>query len=120
VVLVSPPKVPAGKELIELPAGTLEDREELEASARRELKEETGLRGGRWRRLARFWTTPGFVREEMHLFLAEELEEGEPETEDDEEIELVRWTRDEVERRIAGLEDAKTVAGLLLYLRERD
>jgi ADP-ribose pyrophosphatase len=118
IVLVRQRRVPAHADLVELPAGTLEEGEQPEATARRELREETGLSGGRWRPLARFWTTPGFVREQMHLFLAEELDEGEPETEDDEDIELLRWTPAEVETRLGELEDAKTLAGLLLYLRE--
>ena len=118
IVLVLQRRVPAHAELVELPAGTLEEGEQPEATARRELREETGLSGGRWRPLARFWTTPGFVREQMHLFLAEELDEGEPETEDDEDIELLRWTPAEVEARLGELEDAKTLAGLLLYLQE--
>jgi len=119
VVLVRQPRAPAGRALIEIPAGALEEGEDPEATAKRELREETGLRGGRWELLARFWTTPGFVREEMHVYLAEGCDEGEPATEDDEEIELLRWTRDEVDRRVAGLEDAKTIAGLLLWLRAR-
>jgi ADP-ribose pyrophosphatase len=118
VVLVRQRRLPAHAELVELPAGTLEPGEQPEASARRELREETGLRGGRWRPLASFWTTPGFVRERMHVFLAEDLDEGEPETDDDEEIQLLRWTPDEVAARLGELEDAKTIAGLLLYLRE--
>jgi len=118
VVLVRQRRVPARAELVELPAGTLEAGEEPEATARRELREETGLRGGSWRRLARFWTTPGFVREQMHLYLAEDLDEGESDTEEDEQIELERWTREDVEARLGELEDAKTLAGLLLYLRE--
>jgi ADP-ribose pyrophosphatase len=120
VVLVRQPREPARKRLIELPAGTLEEGEEPEATARRELEEETGLSGGRWRSLGRFWTSPGFLREDMHLFLADELDQGEPHTEEDEEIELVRWSRAEVERRLSEIEDAKTLAGLLLYLRVSD
>jgi ADP-ribose pyrophosphatase len=117
VVLVRQLRAPAGKELVELPAGTLERGEDPDETARRELAEETGLRGGRWERLGRLWTSPGFLDEQMHLYVAEGCEQGEPATEDDEDIELVRWTRTEVEERVAGLEDAKTVAGLLLWLR---
>ena len=58
---------PVRKRLLELPAGTLEEGEEPLASARRELEEEVGLVGGRWRELAAFYTTPGFCRERMHL-----------------------------------------------------
>ena len=56
--------------------------------------------------------------EQMHLYLAEALDEGESDTEEDEQIELERWTRDDVEARLGELQDAKTLAGLLLYLRE--
>jgi ADP-ribose pyrophosphatase len=118
VVLVRQRRVPAHKHLVELPAGTLEDGEEAEQTARRELEEETGLRGGAWRRIGRFWTTPGFVREEMHLFLATELEEGEQHAEQDEDVELIRWSRDEIEANLSEVEDAKTLAGLLHFLRE--
>jgi ADP-ribose pyrophosphatase len=105
-------------ELLELPAGTLEDGEEPLASAKRELEEETGLTGGTWRELAAFYTTPGFCRERMHLFLAEGVQHGEANPEEDEQLELVRWRRDKVEDRLGEIEDAKTLAGLLLYLRQ--
>ena len=119
VVLVRQLREPARKELLELPAGTLDEDEQPEACARRELQEETGLTGGRWRALGRFWTTPGFCRELMHVFVAEGVEEGDAAQEDDEQIELVRIAVREAEARIGELEDAKTIAGLLLYLRSR-
>ena len=117
VVLVRQLREPARKPLLELPAGTLEGGEEPLASAQRELAEEVGLRGGRWRELGGFWTSPGFLREYMHVFLAEELEPGEAEPDEDEDVEIVRWPVAEIPERIGELEDAKTIAGLLLYLR---
>jgi ADP-ribose pyrophosphatase len=119
VVLVRQLREPARKRLLELPAGTLEDGEEPLASAQRELAEEVGLHGGRWSELGGFWTSPGFLREYMHVFVAEELEAGEPDPDDDEEVEVVRWPVAEIASRIGELEDAKTIAGLLLYLRSR-
>jgi ADP-ribose pyrophosphatase len=119
VTLVRQPREPARKKLLELPAGGLEDGEPPIACARRELAEETGLRGGEWRHAASFWTTPGFCNELMHVFFVEGVEEGEPRLEDDESIELVRVLVAELPSRLGEMEDAKTLAALLLYLRER-
>jgi ADP-ribose diphosphatase len=118
VALVRQRREAARKELLELPAGTLEDGEQPLASAQRELKEETGLTGGTWRELAAFYTTPGFCRERMHLFLAEGMQHGKASPEEDEQLELVRWPAAEIEGRLGEIEDAKSLAGLLLYLRE--
>jgi ADP-ribose pyrophosphatase len=106
------------KELLELPAGTLEEGEAPLDSARRELEEETGLRGGTWREAAAFYTTPGFCRERMHLFFAEELDLGAARPAEDEQLELVRWPVAEIASRLEEVEDAKTLVGLLLYLNE--
>jgi ADP-ribose pyrophosphatase len=119
VTLVRQLREPARKELLELPAGTLEQGEEPLDCARRELKEETGLGGGSWRELAGFYTTPGFCREYMHVFAAEGVTRGKASPEEDEDLELVRWPVSDIAARIAELEDAKTLAGLLLYVRDK-
>jgi ADP-ribose pyrophosphatase len=69
--------------------------------------------------LGRFWTTPGFCRERMHVFVAEGVREGEAAPETDEAIELERIPLAELASRVDELEDAKTIAGVLLYLRSR-
>ena len=107
----------AREQLVELPAGTLEEGEAPLESARRELEEETGLTAGDWREVTAFYTTPGFCRERMHLFFAENLERGDPSPDDDEDVELIRWPVAEVAQHLGEIEDAKTLVGLLLYLR---
>ena len=77
------------------------------------------MTGGVWRELAAFWTTPGFCRERMHLYAAEGVARGEASPAADEQLEIVRWSVDEVGDRLHEIEDAKTLAGLLLYLRTR-
>jgi ADP-ribose pyrophosphatase len=120
VTLVRQLREAARKRLLELPAGTLEADESPLESAQRELAEEVGLRGGRWRELAAFYTTPGFCRERMHLFVAEGVEQGTASPEEDEEMEIVRWRVDEIAERLGELEDAKTIAGLLLFLQAQE
>jgi ADP-ribose diphosphatase len=119
VAFVRQLREPARAKLLELPAGTLDPGESPEECARRELREETGLSGGTWAPLARFWTTPGFCRELMHVYVAEGVEAGEAAPAQDEELELVHISVADLARRLDELEDAKTLAGVLLYLRRR-
>jgi len=79
VLMVRQFRLPAGRVLLEIPAGTLDidaetgKTEDHALAARRELEEETGYRAGTWRLLTSFWTAPGFATELMHLYLATEL-----------------------------------------------
>src|SRR6266576_619677 len=85
----------------------------------RELVEEAGLGGGRWRLAATFFSTPGFCDELVRVYIAEGVEETQRAPQEDEEIELVRVPVAELGSLLPQIEDAKTLAGLLLYLRER-
>jgi ADP-ribose pyrophosphatase len=88
-------------------------------SPKRELEEEAGLGGGDWRLAATFFSTPGFCDEVVRLYFAAGVEETARAPQEDEEIELVRVPVKELESLLPEIEDAKTLAGLLLYLRER-
>jgi len=76
--------------LWELPAGRVDDGESELAGAKRELLEETGYRAARWRRILKFYASPGFLEETMALYLARDLKAGKAQPEDDELIRR-RW-----------------------------
>jgi ADP-ribose pyrophosphatase len=102
--------------LLELPAGTLDREESLVDAARRELLEETGYRAGRIEAAGSFWMSPGILRERMHLFVASDLKPGPQALEPGEQIStrVVPWT-EAVSMCLDGrIEDAKTIAGILL------
>src|ERR1700684_3565038 len=79
----------AAKEyLLEVPAGKMEEGEPALAAAKRELLEETGFRAKRWRKMIRYFASPGFLGEFMQVFIAEGLTLGDAEPEYDEQIEI--------------------------------
>jgi ADP-ribose pyrophosphatase len=111
----------AGRELLELPAGTLEHDEAPEACARRELAEETGFAAATWQALGGFYSAPGFCDEYLYAYAATGLTPEQAAGDEDEDITLVPLTLDETMARLeAGeIEDAKSLATLMLYLRKR-
>lgn len=123
-LLVRQYRAPIGKELWELPAGTVEPGEEPLECAKRELLEETGYKAREWRKLGEFYTTPGFCDERMVLFLARGLEpvadEGKRTGEEDESIQVRGFALPEIKEmlRRGELEDAKTIIGLVLAVGE--
>jgi len=99
VVLVRQQRPAVGGPVLELPAGLLDPGEHPLTAAQRELREETGLHGG--------------------VFVATGLEEGDDDPDPGEDVEIVRVPQRDLPGLVDEIEDAKTLAGLLLYLRER-
>ncbi len=116
VCLVEVVRVAVQATLLELPAGTLDREESLAAAAARELAEETGYRAGRIEPAGSFWMSPGILRERMHLFVAHDLVPGPQALEPGEQIRtrLVPWGEAVAMCRDGRIEDAKTIAGILL------
>lgn len=121
VCLVEVARVAVGATLLELPAGTLDRPEPPAEAAARELLEETGYRAGTITALGAFWMSPGILRERMHLFVAEQLVAGAQELEPGEEIRTREVAIDDaVAMCLDGrIEDAKSIAGVLLFDRLR-
>jgi 8-oxo-dGTP pyrophosphatase MutT (NUDIX family) len=109
----------ANQFLWELPAGKLEPGEEPLVGAQRELAEETGYRAKKWRPLVEYYASPGFLGESMKVFLAEGLEPGETNLEEDENIELRLVKLSELLKMIekGAILDGKTLTSVLLYAR---
>src|ERR1700735_312977 len=103
--------------LWELVAGSKDPGESFEEGARRELKEETGYTARRMRKLLDVFPTPGFVSENMVIFLAQGLKLGQAHPEADEKIELRIFSLREIEDwiRAEKIRDAKSVAGILYF-----
>jgi ADP-ribose pyrophosphatase len=100
--------------LLEIPAGTLEPGEDELACAKRELAEEVGLAAAEWRLLKRVHTSPGVISEVATIFAATGLSEASGEQDEDEEIEIVRLPRAELEAGLGEITDATTLIALLL------
>jgi ADP-ribose pyrophosphatase len=105
----------AGRFLYEIPAGRIDEGESELKAAKRELQEETGYSARSWKRILRFWASPGFVAEAMSLYLARGLKLGQAQPEADEiiEIALVPLSKAVAMVMQAEIHDAKTIAGIL-------
>ena len=103
----------------ELVAGRIDAGEEPKQAAARELIEETGYRAKKLRIFLDVFPTPGFLEERMYILIAEGLTAGEATPEEDERITAKAFTRKEVEKMIRTnkIRDAKTIAGVLFYLK---
>ena len=119
VLLIRQYRHATGKELIEIPAGTLNRGEDPRDCALRELEEETGYRAGKMIERARFYTTPGFTTEFMHLYEASELVKTQTNFDEDEAIELDIVPSVQALQMIddGRIEDAKSILGLLRVLK---
>jgi ADP-ribose pyrophosphatase len=119
MLLVRQYRYVVGSWLWELPAGTLEPNESLEAAARRECHEEVGKIPGRVEKRLSFFPSPGFCDEEMHFFVLTELRdrrmgEPEPHQDPDEILKVKEFTVEEVRTliRTGEIRDMKTVVGV--------
>jgi ADP-ribose pyrophosphatase len=115
LAMVSQWRHATGRELLEIPAGTLDPGESPRATAERELGEECGLAAGSWEEGPSFFTAPGFCTERLTLFLATGLRETDASGPDDELLER-SWLS--LADAVAAVDDgrvidAKSVAGIL-------
>lgn len=108
---------PMDKYQVEIPAGKLDAGEDPAVCAARELKEETGMTAASVRLVDAFYTSPGFADEKVYLYVAEGLEQGDSQPDEDEELHVEALTmeqaEDYIERGLIG--DAKTLMAVYLW-----
>ncbi len=104
--------------LLEIPAGKLDAGEDPLVCAKRELEEETGIVASEWISLGTIATSPGFCNEVIHLYVAKGLSKGEIHWDEDEYVEVERYTFDELLQRIKEekIKDSKSLSALLLAM----
>jgi ADP-ribose pyrophosphatase len=114
--MVRQPREAVGEELLELPAGKLdEEGEDALATAKRELAEEIGKGAKSWKHLTTFWASPGFSDERIHVYLATDLYDEQAHTDEIERIEVVPVPVAELDDVIRSNTDAKSLVGLLWF-----
>jgi ADP-ribose pyrophosphatase len=119
VVLVNQFRYPLKKELLELPAGKLDPGEDPQMCAERELEEETGFKAGTIRKLTAIYTTPGFCNEQLHIYLATDLQKT-PRGQQLEEAEMDLTLRQFPLKKIVDMiqrgeiVDGKTICGIMM------
>ncbi|MEX0875272.1 MAG: NUDIX hydrolase [Actinomycetota bacterium] len=114
IVLVRQYRHATSEDLLEIPAGKLEEGEDPELCAARELVEEVGLRPARLDHLATFYTTPGFSNEKFHLYFTDDVSPEPGSTDPGEIVTIERRPARSVRNLLFSGEvrDAKSLLGL--------
>jgi len=118
VVLVKQYRYSIDRDLIELPAGRLDEGENPLSAAKRELKEETGYQAKAWHQLVQMYSAPGFCDELLYLYQAREVTLAEKTPDHDEETEVIVIPVKEAWHKVLNGQicDAKTIAGLAMLI----
>lgn len=106
----------AGKDLLELPAGTRDGDEPFEHCAAREIREETGMEARTLKHVGSFYLAPGYSTEYMGVFLATDLKHNPLEADDDEFLSVEKIPVKEALKMAerGEMPDAKSLAALLM------
>ena len=118
IIFVKQYRYPFNEWMYELPAGKLEKGEDPFICATRELTEETGYTSNNISKLGRIYTSPGFCDEILHIYLAENLIEGNHNREEGEfGMEVFEFTLDEIDKMIddGKIVDSKSISGVYFY-----
>ncbi|BDI32309.1 ADP-ribose pyrophosphatase [Capsulimonas corticalis] len=115
VILVRQFRSATGGTLLEIPAGSLNEDEEIDVCAHRELAEEINFKAGHLDKLFSMYVAPGYSTEMIHVYIAYGLEPTAGETDEDEFLDIVKIPFAEALHKIhtGEIQDAKSISGLL-------
>ncbi|HHY81346.1 MAG TPA: NUDIX hydrolase [Clostridiales bacterium] len=119
ILMVTQYRYAVGEELLELPAGLMDEGENPLETAKRELKEETGYEASEWKLLTITYTSPGCHNEKIHIFSASGLKKVCGQCLDEDEILTCKKVPLEEALNMiktGTIKDSKSVIGILMYL----
>lgn len=117
IIFVRQYRHPVGKEVLEIPAGMLEAGEDPQICAARELEEETAYKSNKITFMFSMYSSIGFCNEKLHVYLAEDLQDGSLNLDEDEFVTVERYSLEKALDMIFNNEiyDGKTIAAVLAY-----
>lgn len=117
VILVRQYRHPFCDMVLEVPAGIMEKEEQPTECAKRELEEETGYKAKELQFICEMYPTPGFCMEKLYLYIADNLEKGKQHFDDDEFIEVEKYTLEQALDMVhtGEIKDGKTILLLFAY-----
>lgn len=115
LVMVRQYRKPAGRVMLEVPAGKIDPGESAEAAAKRELKEETGYTAGKIKFLMRFYPSVGYSEEILYLYLCTDLTSGETNFDENEAIDIEEYEINRLHKMVmdGDVQDAKTIIAIM-------
>ena len=110
LIMVRQFRYPYREVILELPAGKLEKDEDPYDAGMRELEEETGFVTDKMKSLGKFYPTPGYCSEIIHLYYADNLEFRKQRLDEDEFLNVERIKLEDAVRMVMNgeIKDGKT------------
>lgn len=116
IIMVRQFRKPFDEDLLEVPAGKIEDDEKPEVCAVRELKEETGYTADKISFINVMYPSPGYTDEKIYIYKAEGLKAGDLSLDEDEFLNVEKYSLKQAVEMVKNgvIKDAKSIIAILL------
>ena len=118
VLMVKQYRPAVKKVTLEIPAGLIEDGEDPQEAALRELEEETGYKADKIEKICEFYNSPGITDGKFYIYYAKELKKTHQHLDEDEFLEVERISLKDMD--IENFSDAKTMLAISLIRHKKD